>query len=395
MILILPFFVLILLMLSTVSLPLFRKLDELQGGRISTLDGLRGYLAFAVVANHLDSNFSVVTRDKWDTLVIFNGMLGEVGVALFFMITGFLFWGKLLKAEGRTDWRALYVGRIFRIAPVYYLVILGAIVIMGVQTGFQLQDKPGHFLFTFFKWMWLGFAGPIDLNGFYMVPLLGVVWTLRGEWILYFSLIFTSFFIRKKIPLLFTAAGFLVSLVHLQIYHPPVATWALFFAGMLCATLTRKKYVPVLDNNLGSAIALACIVSVFVCFNSAVGPVAVFLMFISFLLISNGSDLFGMLSFKGAHRLGNISYSVYLIHMPILYIYSHTQIVKTITQQNALNYWLFLIPVVLIILVISSFCYYFLEKGGIRLGKEFIKKYISKKGTPDPEIIPVLQGSVK
>jgi tRNA A-37 threonylcarbamoyl transferase component Bud32 len=76
------------------------------------IDGLRGYLAFGVFVHH-----SIITWIFLRTGVIdfppsnFYSMLGQGSVALFFMITGFLFWSRLL-AQGRNhDWLAFGVSR--------------------------------------------------------------------------------------------------------------------------------------------------------------------------------------------------------------------------------------------------------------------------------------------
>jgi len=62
--------------------------------------------------------------------------LGRSGVAVFFMITSFLFWGKLLKSRDdkvRIDWMRLFLGRIFRLTPMYLVVM--AVFFLGPIVG--------------------------------------------------------------------------------------------------------------------------------------------------------------------------------------------------------------------------------------------------------------------
>ncbi|WP_427926951.1 hypothetical protein [Acidithiobacillus thiooxidans] len=48
---------------------------------------------------------------------------GQGGVTMFFMMTAFLFWGKVRESSD-IDWIKLYSSRIMRLAPLYYFSIL-------------------------------------------------------------------------------------------------------------------------------------------------------------------------------------------------------------------------------------------------------------------------------
>ena len=119
---------------------LFRALDGAAGdstSRFAAIDGLRGLLAFGVFGHHavliphyLETGIWVAPPSDFYT------MIGEVGVSLFFAVTGFLFWGKLLQERGRPDWRQLYIGRLFRIGPVYLAVVAVMLAVGLVRTGF-------------------------------------------------------------------------------------------------------------------------------------------------------------------------------------------------------------------------------------------------------------------
>jgi peptidoglycan/LPS O-acetylase OafA/YrhL len=308
---------------------------------------------------------------------VFDGLLGEVGVSIFFMITGYLFWNKLLASGGKTSWKVLFVNRFFRIAPVYYSILIPALLIVGFSTGFQVKVAPLSLFYSLFKWLFIGMQSMTDINGFQMMRILGVVWTLRYEWIFYFSLIVTSYFIRKNIPLLFCVVGLILSLIHLQFGHPEKAAIPLFFCGMLCATLksidVEFKDYPYLN----SFIASLCVILVFIFFNTATGVVQVLLLLIFFFLITNtNSQLFGLLSLTGAKRISHISYSLYLVHMSILYLFFNTPVIQRFSKLGDNQFWLLTFPCTLITISITSVCYYFIEKGGVVAGKRFVNKYI-------------------
>jgi len=88
------------------------------------LDGLRALAAFSVIAEHF-SNLS-----DW-----LHFPVGLFGLWLFFVLSGFLITGILLRSKADADgdwkelshaWRAFYARRMLRIFPLYYTVLLGA-----------------------------------------------------------------------------------------------------------------------------------------------------------------------------------------------------------------------------------------------------------------------------
>jgi len=77
-----------------------------RGGRLPPLDGLRALAFGAVFVQHA-----------------FGGPLTWSGVDLFFVLSGYLITGILLRSMGRPGYfRNFYLRRTFRIFPVYYAV---------------------------------------------------------------------------------------------------------------------------------------------------------------------------------------------------------------------------------------------------------------------------------
>lgn len=116
------FFVLIAACMLVVSgSRVFAHLDATPTGRVhqlETLDGLRGFLALAVFVHHATVTYGYVRTGVWQAPPSrFYTLIGQVGVSLFFMTTGYLFWTKLLEKKGKMNWPAVFVGRFFRIAP--------------------------------------------------------------------------------------------------------------------------------------------------------------------------------------------------------------------------------------------------------------------------------------
>lgn len=94
--------------------------------RFETINGLRGYLAFFVFLHHPTIWFDYTRSHRWDPpRSYFYAHLGQCSVALFFMIISFLFHEKLLNDKFHPfAWRAFFIGRIFRLTPLYAFVML-------------------------------------------------------------------------------------------------------------------------------------------------------------------------------------------------------------------------------------------------------------------------------
>jgi peptidoglycan/LPS O-acetylase OafA/YrhL len=149
---------------------------------------------------------------------------------------------------------------------------------------------------------------------------------------------------------------------------------------MLCATLKKAnwkiKNYPIL-NSIASFISL---ISVFIFFNTVIGIAQILLLSVFFFLITNSeSKLFGLLALRGSKRLGHISYSLYLTHMIVLYLLFNTPFIKNIAEKSDIQFWLLAFPGVVIVLSISFLSYYYIEKGGVELGKKFINKLVTGK----------------
>ncbi|MGO4781065.1 acyltransferase family protein, partial [Lysobacter sp. 2RAB21] len=83
----------------------------------------------------------------------FYNTAGVVSVSVFFMLTGFLFWNKLLKADGRPGWKDLYIGRVFRLGPMYVVAVLVMIGVVAYRTGFQWRVPPVQAIASALAWL--------------------------------------------------------------------------------------------------------------------------------------------------------------------------------------------------------------------------------------------------
>lgn len=172
----------VLLALGTATLlPSARPRQASLAHRYSSLDGLRGYLALAVFLSHSSICYFYLHSGVWDvppsTLYT---QLGQSSVTLFFMITGLLFWSKLLNGRLEPiDWTRLYLSRVLRLGPLYLVAAACVILVAFCRAGFELKESPWVVVGQVATWLMFTIPGISPVNGFAeTVPIAGAVWTL-------------------------------------------------------------------------------------------------------------------------------------------------------------------------------------------------------------------------
>jgi len=333
-------------------------------GRYSNMDGLRYVLASLVVFHHADYYLNYIIDGKWTTNSTFILYIGKIGVSLFFSITAFLFWGKIKKDEN-VDWINLYKDRLFRIAPLAIVSSLLAIIVILSISGF-----PSNNSLTFgsiVKWLDAGiFNEKPDINGFKRstVAIAGVTWTLRWEWGFYFCLPILFFFKRKGME-------FAIAFMFVCLYFMPAFTnasyWIFsgFACGILAKELSERISITIKTANyllIGALLAL-CILKPDI--NSVkLPPLTLLIMF----AISKGADLFGLLRLKGFVRLGECSYSIYLMQGIILFP-SFIALKTNLHKGNDFQTMLIITVLFCCLSLLSMMTFLFVEKPFIRMGK--------------------------
>jgi len=92
------------------------NVEQSKSARNESIDGLRGFLALGVFIHHCAVTWYYKQSGIWNVPPSnFYTELGQASVALFFMITAFLFWGKVIDKGSSIDWRSLYLGCVVRL----------------------------------------------------------------------------------------------------------------------------------------------------------------------------------------------------------------------------------------------------------------------------------------
>ncbi len=267
-----------------------------RAGQIDFLNVLRGVAASLVVLFHL----TVFAGAPYKNIITANG---DVGVDIFFVISGMVIPLSLTgRAYSVAKWPRFMLKRVIRLQPAYLISVALCIVLLEMS-----QRVPGF----------RGVGGHVTLGQFaahlvYAVPFTNtewvnpVYWTLTYEMVFYIILgvVFTPLFSRNiAYSALFTAL--VLVLLRLMTGHWDYLPTEFFLGGAL-----MRWYVGT-DRPLVTAVAVAGSFAVLAVLAGAATLIAV-------AIATAGIVLLGKQRFPAwLLLLGDISYSMYLIHIPI------------------------------------------------------------------------------
>lgn len=324
--------------------------------RESPLDGLRGVLALAVLVHHFFITFMWKTTGVWDhpeNKILDN--FGAIPVSLFFLITGFLFIRKIQEKE--INWPRIFKSRVKRIVPLYAVVTVAVIFLTLIDVNYAEYN-----LKQIYKWLegWILFNGK-SLGDFPSTLIIaGVNWTLIYEWGFYFSLpILHAIFHKKIIDKRYFAIAFVVFLViFLETKRSLYLLFLLSIFPILFEDVIRHlmKNKPLLIN-----IALPMIIIIAFVFTTHFSSVQKILTALVFAFICNGYSFGGILNNTGLRVLGDISYSTYLLHGLVLYLF-FTVFELYDFNHGMIRYFLTFPLVIATVILLSFGSYKYIEK---------------------------------
>jgi peptidoglycan/LPS O-acetylase OafA/YrhL len=156
------------------------------------IEVLRGFAATAVVIEHCWAlaEGTGPTDSGFISYIVLG--LGEWGVDLFFLLSGFLLAEFFWAGKGKRSTLEFYVRRFFRIAPAYYFCV--AILFLFFAEHSLLFSVIGIKQIaanaTFTQWLWPNTSSNLNVNG--------SLWTLTIEMMLYISMPLLAWLIAKR-----------------------------------------------------------------------------------------------------------------------------------------------------------------------------------------------------
>ncbi len=392
-----PYFGGSILIFFFVGTPLFRYADAPPTrvpGRFETIDGLRGFLALGVFFHHAATYHLYLLNGVWTVPAVrFYANLGPVGVAVFFMITGYLFWGKMLKEEGKPDFLNLYVGRCFRIVPLYLVLVVLIMLMVGITTRGRLEAPLSDIAKAAARWLAGGMLLGGDVNGVSTAAFsAGVTWSLQYEWLFYASLFVISLLARRRLSrALFPTIGTIV-IISILIWRPAhisIACALMFLCGMTAASFKITLVAPSKAIQLVlSTVVIASFVFTLVGCTYIFRPLPILALGFAFWLIANGTTIYGLLLTRQAARLGDISYGIYLLQGPILFVAFEPPLVRSLVIASPWIYWAVALITAGALVLLATACHVLIERPGVEVGRRVCAALASRRRPADQALFP-------
>ena len=356
--------------------------------RYSSIDGLRGYLALMVFLHHSCTWYFYVHTGTWKVPPsnIYTNF-GEGGVAIFFMVTGFLFFSKLIRSvDSGLDWGRLFISRFMRLAPLYIFATCMVFVIVFYMSGGVLRSEPGKLLGGMLRWLCLGVFSVPDLNGIEQswMMVAGVTWSLRYEWLFYFALPAFAFVLRVAVPVKYLIVGCLglIFLLASAFRDERIYCLTLFACGAVSALLVHLKFLKKISNSWPASCLVALLFAVaFLGFESTYRIVPIVLLAVAFLLVASGNSLFGLFDAPVSKALGELSYGIYLLHGLVLFVGLKLLIgIDVLRGFSVIEFWLTVVVLVPVVVIFGIFVFKYIEKPGMNAVPFVIGKIRSYSG---------------
>lgn len=342
---------------------LTQRFELSRGGsahNVRPMEGLRGFAVFLVFLVHYNTLVKPwILGDPF--LLMLSGVLhtiGNTGVDLFFVLSGYLIYGSLIS---RTQLFSRFMSRrIKRIYPAFIAVFSIYVILSFV---FPVENKIPTPLIMGLIYLAENF---LLLPGLFPIePMITVAWSLSYEMFYYMAIpIIIELFRLRESSVFFRVLLFLsltiVIIFYCAIYGGHVRL-IMFLCGIMLYETISNKYVPALHSVIG-LIALGLGLGVMLL------PIAGFvgfiikisILFIAFFILClvcfrNPTALLpSAFSFTPLRWLGNMSYSYYLLHGLVL---KAGFLVLAVLLPGASNgFWLFwiLLPVMFVLTLIPT-----------------------------------------
>lgn len=288
-----------------------------QDQRVPELDAIRGLAALGVVITHLPHGF-------W---------FGETGVDLFFVLSGYLITAIILKYGNRKGFlSSFYVRRALRIWPIYYLTLIGLVVLNLCRRSHpSMAGWPYYFTYTQHIHRYWGAETPL-FDG----PLTHT-WTLAIEEQFYFIWPFLLLLVGHRYTL--PCIGVVIALSPTLRELAGLSTTLLLghcdglaLGGLLAYLgLERQRGKPLPGSLLFGAIAVVAVLAYLVLWrhlsqsgvtgkemvqeNASITLISLaYFGLVGILILNAGRAWLGVLRIPALCYLGQISYGLYLYH---------------------------------------------------------------------------------
>lgn len=336
---------------------------------VRAMEGLRGIAVFLVFLVHYSSLVGPWLPAHSATTSIAGSLktLGQAGVDLFFVLSGYLIYGTLISRH--QPFFRFILRRIQRIYPTFAVVF---VLYIGLSFAVPSQRKipaslGGGLLYLLKNFFLLPGLFPI-------VPMITVAWSLSYEIFFYLALplIIGVLALRARQPWLRATVFGALALglaTYCALFGGPVRL-IMFVAGILLYEVIKSRAFSALGSIVATGAFFGGLLFLLLPLQGdagfAVKTVVLLLCFFVFChtcFTRAGSPIGTIISWTPVRWLGNMSYSYYLIHglalkacfMALAKVFPHT-------DQHAIVFWLILLPAFAATLAASTVLFLLIER---------------------------------
>lgn len=358
------------------------------------LNGLRFIAAFAVIIHHIEQLKSFSSIPNYWSNVPFIGLVGKLGVVLFFVLSGFLITYLLLVEEKKfneIDIKKFYLRRILRIWPLYFLIIILAIFILPQIDFFVLPNFPAEIVYAdiwqklllyliMLPNLVLTYFGPIPYASqtwsigteeqFYLIWPLLMAYFRKNRYLLMVSTIFLYIFIKLILSL--SILNFIPLKGEFREFWSTFTISCMAIGGILAVLLFNESKLLKFIINVRLFFLVLVILTFLIAFGIHI-PVIHYefyggLFGILILNLAVNNEIPFSLENRVFNYLGRISYGLYMFHTIAI-----TISLKLAINLNLTNNY-FIIPVTLLItVVLSHFSFTYFEAYFLKFKNKFVK----------------------
>lgn len=359
-------------------------------GRFLSIDGLRGYLAFFVFLHHGCIWYFYLRTGAWDVPPSrLYSHFGQSSVAMFFMITGFLFYSKLLNSQHKDiDWLRLLTSRLMRLFPLYLFAMLLLMACVLAATGWHLQQSPLILISGLMRWLSFTILGNPDLNTLNntLIVVAGVTWSLPYEWFFYLALPVLALTTGKRPHPALLLIG-LASLLEAFFWRSDSSHMLAFLGGIIAALLAESAAFCRVARHPATSVAVLTLLGLAVSLHDSTYDLIPLLMLsAAFSLIAGGNSLFGLLTSGISRTLGEMAYSIYLLHGITLFVLF--RLILDNEQANGLTtlqHWLLILAITPLLILLCFATFRLIEQPGMRTVPGFtrwLRKHVRRCQQP-------------
>lgn len=350
----------------------YKKATPLSGGRFKTIDGLRGYLAFFVFLHHSAIWFFYLRTGVWrEPASHLYTQLGQASVSMFFMITSFLFYTKLLDKHGeQINWPEFFLSRFLRLTPLYLFAMILMFGIVAIVSDWTMQVSPAYLARCLIEWLSFTALGAPQINNVESAIIVaGVTWSLPYEWYFYLAMPLLSITVGIRTPwnMIFISLAVIAFACTRQLSTHFVFVFA---GGIFAAIVARRDWFKRFSETTVASCLVTGLIGMLMWFPTAYGGWQLFIVTAVFSMIAAGTDVFGILSCITSRRLGDLAYSIYLMHGILLFVGIKLVIgSNVVADMSPSMYWLLICAIVPLLLGTCFMTFRYIEMPGMQLAK--------------------------